>query len=207
VVRVLLAEEAAGRDVATIRARRRRAGFPAGKTFGAWDQTVSSIPRPTQQALRTLEWVTRRENVCICGPSGTGTSHFVEALGQQAIDQGMTVAWFSIEDLGALVRRHRADDTVAKAIKRITSVDLVAVDDIGMLPSAPTPPRASTGWSMPPTSAAPWRSQATCTRPDSTSSCPRPWPPPPSTGCCTTPTSWSPKATRSAWPRRPPARG
>ncbi len=50
-------------------------------------------------------------------PSGTGKSHFVEALGQQATDQGMTVAWFAIEDLGALVRRHRADDTVAKAIK------------------------------------------------------------------------------------------
>ncbi len=70
-------------------------------------------------------------------PSGTGKSHFVEALGQQATDQGMTVAWFAIEDLGALVRRHRADDTVAKAIKRTTSVDLVAVDDIGMLPVSP----------------------------------------------------------------------
>src|SRR6266542_6005583 len=49
-VRVLLAEEAAGRDEATMRARRRRAGFPAGKTFEAWDQSASSIPRPTQQA-------------------------------------------------------------------------------------------------------------------------------------------------------------
>jgi hypothetical protein len=25
----------------------------------------------------------------------------------------MTVAWFTIEDLGALVRRHRADDSIA----------------------------------------------------------------------------------------------
>src|ERR671933_1070101 len=77
-VRVLLAEEAAGRDEATIRARRRRAGFPAGKTFDTWDENASSIPKPTQHALSTLEWVGRHENLCICGPSGTGKSHFCE---------------------------------------------------------------------------------------------------------------------------------
>ncbi|MBF6102386.1 ATP-binding protein, partial [Nocardia cyriacigeorgica] len=44
VVRVLLAEEAAGRDATNLRTRRKRAGFPAGKTFGDWDETASSIP-------------------------------------------------------------------------------------------------------------------------------------------------------------------
>jgi DNA replication protein DnaC len=69
VVRVLLAEEAAGRDAANLRTRRKRAGFPAGKTFGDWDETASSIPRPTQDSLKMLEWVTRKENLCICGPT------------------------------------------------------------------------------------------------------------------------------------------
>jgi hypothetical protein len=27
----------------------------------------------------------------------------------------MTVAWFTIEDLGVLVRRHRADDSITRA--------------------------------------------------------------------------------------------
>jgi DNA replication protein DnaC len=137
VVRVLLSEEVTGRDEATVRLRRRRAGFPAGKTFEVWDEARCSIPLPTQQALRTLEWVDRRENLCVCGPSGTGKSHFCEALGQLAIDTGRTVAWFAIDELGALVRRHRADDTVARAISRITRADLIVVDDIGMLPRRP----------------------------------------------------------------------
>ncbi len=68
-VRVLLSEEAAGRDEATMRARRRRAGFPAGKTFDTWDETASPIPRPTQHALSTLEWIGRHENLCVCGPA------------------------------------------------------------------------------------------------------------------------------------------
>jgi DNA replication protein DnaC len=132
-LRVLLSEEIAGRDQATQRMRRRQANFPAGKTFAVWDEQRCSIPAPTQQALRTLEWVDRHENLCVCGPSGTGKSHFCEALGQQAIDTGRTVAWFSIEELGALVRRHRADDSINKTIRRITRVDLIMVDDIGML--------------------------------------------------------------------------
>ena len=113
--------------------RRRQANFPAGKTFEVWDEQRCSIPAATQHALRTLEWVDRHENMCVCGPSGTGKSHFCEALGQLAIDTGRTVAWFSIEELGALVRRHRADDSINKAIRRITRVDLIIVDDIGML--------------------------------------------------------------------------
>ncbi|OXY89720.1 ATP-binding protein [Streptomyces diastatochromogenes] len=137
VVRALLAEEAAGRDAANFRTRRTRAAFPTGKTFHIWNEEASSIPVPTQTALRTLEWVGRRENLDVVGPSGTGKPHFCEALGQAAVNAGMTVAGFTIEDLGALVRRHRVDDSVAKAIGRITRTDLIIVDDIGLLPVSP----------------------------------------------------------------------
>lgn len=69
VLRVLLAEEAAGRDQATITNRRRSSGLPAGKTFDVWDPAASAIPQATQQALRTLEWIGRAETLVICGPS------------------------------------------------------------------------------------------------------------------------------------------
>src|ERR1700759_5700924 len=48
VLRVLLAEEAAGRDHATISMRRRASGLPAGKTFDAWDPAESAIPSASQ---------------------------------------------------------------------------------------------------------------------------------------------------------------
>ena len=51
--------------------------------------------------------------------------------------RGLKVAWFTLEDLGNLIRRHRADDTMSKAIGRILRADLVVVDDIGLLPVAP----------------------------------------------------------------------
>lgn len=74
-VRALLVEELSGRQRSSIGARRRAAGFPTGKTFEVWDETISSIPAPTQRALRSLEWLQRHENIVVCGPSGTGKSH------------------------------------------------------------------------------------------------------------------------------------
>ena len=133
VLKALLVEEVSGRDRSALATRRARAGFPTGNTFAAWDPELSSIPAPTQQALRTLEWVHRRENLIVCGPAGTGKTFLLEALGQQAVEAGLHVAWFSLESLGVLVRRHRADDTVTKAITRILRSDLVMVDDIGLL--------------------------------------------------------------------------
>jgi hypothetical protein len=46
----------------------------------------------------------------------------------------MTVAWFTSEDLGVMVRRHRPDDSVTRALARLIRTDLIIVDDIGLLP-------------------------------------------------------------------------
>ncbi|MEU7283454.1 IS21-like element helper ATPase IstB [Streptomyces sp. NPDC045431] len=134
VVRILL-EKIKGRDEATRRNHRQQAQLPSGKTFDSWREADSSIPAPTQQALMTLEWVARAENLAVAGPSGTGKSHLAEALANKAIDEGMKVAWFTLESLTAHLGRATVDNTVSKAVAKITRCDLIVVDDIGMLPS------------------------------------------------------------------------
>jgi DNA replication protein DnaC len=137
VLKVLLGEEVAGRERAALATRRAQAAFPTGKTFATWEPSLSSSPVSTQQALQTLEWIGRRENLVVCGPSGTGKTFFLEALGQLAVEAGLKVAWFSLEELGVLVRRHRADDSVTKAVQAILRARLIVVDDIGLLPVSP----------------------------------------------------------------------
>ena len=135
VLRALLDEEVRGRDEATKAMRRKAAGLPAGKTFASWREQDSSIPAPTQSALAALEWVHRAENLAISGPSGTGKTHFVEALAHKVIDEGMRVSWFTLESLTAAIGRAAVDGTVSKVLARITRAELIVVDDIGMLPS------------------------------------------------------------------------
>jgi hypothetical protein len=114
---------------------------------------------------------------------------------------------FSIEELGALVRRHRADDSINKAIRRITRVDLIMVDDIDMLPVGED---VAEGFHRLVDACYEKRSLAVSSNlhpAASTRSCPRRWPPRPSTGSYTTPTSASPTASRSGSPKPPPERG
>ena len=169
VLKLLLNEEVAGRERSALATRRIEAAFPTGKTFATWDHGLSSIPAPTQTALRTLEWIGRRENLVVCGPSGTGKTFFLEALGQTAVEAGLKVAWFSLEELGVLVRRHRADDSVTRAVRAILRARLIMVDDIGLLPVSPD---AAEGFYRLVDAAyenARWRSARTCIRPASTS--------------------------------------
>jgi DNA replication protein DnaC len=125
VLRVLLAEEVAGRDAATRRMRRKTAGFPSGKTFSSWRAEESPIPEATQNALATLEWIGRAENLVIAGPSGTGKSHLVEALAHAAINKDLRVAWFTLETLTATIGRAKADGSVARTVTRICRSDLI----------------------------------------------------------------------------------
>lgn len=157
VLRVLLAEEVRGRDAATKAMRRKSAGLPAGKTFDTWQDSASTIPAPTQSALATLEWIHRAENLAISGPSGTGKTHFVEAIAHQAIDADMRVAWFTLESLTTAIGRASVDGTINKVIARITRADLIVSSTTSACcQQGKPPPKRSTASSTPPTSAGAW---------------------------------------------------
>jgi DNA replication protein DnaC len=134
-LKVLLAEEAAGRDRSTREVHRKAARLPSGKTFDAWDPKASAIPGDAQWALRSLDWIGRAENLVLVGPSGTGKSHFAEAVAHAAIDRDLRVSWFTLESLTATIARSRIDASTGKVVERIVRSELVVVDDIGLLPA------------------------------------------------------------------------
>ena len=138
VLRALLAEEVAGRDRSSLATRRARAAFPTGKTFERLGRAPVLGPRP-HPGRRCAPWN---------GSPGTRTSSSAarpaparrscsRPSARPPSNNGKHVAWFTLEQLGVLVRAHRADDSVTKAIGRILRADLVVVDDIGLLPVGP----------------------------------------------------------------------
>jgi IstB-like ATP binding protein len=126
VLRALLAEEVAGRDRSALGTRRARAGFPTGKTFEAWDERLSSIPAPTQQALRTLEWIGRHENLVVCGPRAPAKySCSKHSARPPSTPAGTSPGSPSNSSVSSSAW---TDDSVTKAITRILQADLVVVD-------------------------------------------------------------------------------
>ena len=126
-LRVLLAEEVAGRDDATRRQHRRAAGLPAGKTFASWREHDSSIPAP-HPTRPGHAGVDRAGGEPRCYRALGRKTHLVEALAHAAIDAGRRVAWFTLESLTAAVGRAGADGSVARTITKITRADLIVVD-------------------------------------------------------------------------------
>ena len=86
-------------------ASRRAAGGEDLRVLAREDS--SSIPLPAQHALMTLQWVTRAENLAIAGPSGTGKSHFAEAITHKAIDATRSPGSPGITDRRPRPRRRR----------------------------------------------------------------------------------------------------
>lgn len=109
-------------------------GAPSGPPGERSPRKASAIAGDAQWALRTLDWIGRAENLVLVGPSGTGKSHFAEAIAHAAIDRDLRVSWFSLEALTATIARSRIDASTGKVVERIVRSELIVVDDIGLLP-------------------------------------------------------------------------
>ena len=143
-------------------------GVPHGKTSEAWNEATSSIPAPTQAALRTLEWIGRAENLVVCGPAGTGKTFLLEALARprsrpDATSPGSpskpSASWSAATAPTTRSPKPSPDPARRSGDRR----------RYGCSRSAPTPPKGSTASSTPPTNAARSRCRRTCTRRASTS--------------------------------------
>ena len=133
-IRVLLETEIDGRNAATLTLRRSAANLPGMRTLGGFDHSVSSIPTHVINGLATMEWVRRKENLAILGPPGTGKSFLAEALASQGIEAGMRVIWYTPEALAQAIAVAKATDGLSTALAKLARLDLIVIDDLGILP-------------------------------------------------------------------------
>jgi DNA replication protein DnaC len=109
----LVREEIAARERSNLARRLKAAGFPGHKTLDGFRPDLSQLPRPTFEFLRSLEWLERKDNLCLAGPAGTGKSHLSEALARAACEAGHRVRFFSADELVEALYRGLADNPSA----------------------------------------------------------------------------------------------
>jgi DNA replication protein DnaC len=84
--------------------------------------------------LADTSFITRHENVLITGATGCGKSFIATALGYQACQIGLRVAYFSLPKLLQKLHLAKADGSYAKELTRLEKMDLLILDDWGLQP-------------------------------------------------------------------------
>ena len=130
---LILQDELLVRQERLIQRRVKAAAFRDLKTLDEFDFSFNpSIPRKHVYELATCRFVHQGRDVLLLGPPGVGKSHLVQAVGYQAIKNGLTVRYRSIFDV---VRDFLHDEAFAgqdKVMDKYLKPDLLIIDDMGI---------------------------------------------------------------------------
>lgn len=77
-------------------------------------------------------YIREGESVLVTGATGCGKSYLVSALGNQACNQGYTVAYYNLQKLLVKTKMCRVDGTIIKFMNTLSKTDLLILDDFGL---------------------------------------------------------------------------
>ena len=84
------------------------------------------------QRLATLDFITKKENLIIRGPSGLGKSYIRQALAHQACMLEYKVLYQNTGRMLKKLKLAKVDGTYLKELKKINQVNLLILDDFGL---------------------------------------------------------------------------
>lgn len=129
----MLSDEVERREAKQLEARLRKASFEHFKSLEDFDFTFNpKVPKHKVIDLATCGFIAKHENVCLVGPTGVGKSHIAQALGHRACAAGYNVHYTAAHQMFTQLRAGRADKTHERRLKRLTQVDLLIIDDLGL---------------------------------------------------------------------------
>lgn len=132
---LMLDDEIERRDQSRLRRDIAQAGLDEGKTLVRFDFAAApTAPKALVHDLALCRYLDRAENVLFIGPTGTGKSHLAQALAYEAIKRGRRALIRPAHNLLGALRAARADNTYPRLRKRLIHVDLLVLDDFGLMP-------------------------------------------------------------------------
>lgn len=84
--------------------------------------------------LSDCNFIKKKENIIITGPTGVGKSFIASALGHQACRHGYKIYYSNANKLFAKLKSLKADGSYIKEINKIEKQDLLIIDDFGLQP-------------------------------------------------------------------------
>ena len=132
---ILLDDELDRRERTRYLKREKEAGFEAVRYLSQFDfSAVPTLSKTLVVEMGTCAFVVSHENWLLHGPTGTGKTHLATAIGHEAIRRGYKTLSTCTHRLLSDLYASRADGTYARRLARLSSVDLLILDDFGLRP-------------------------------------------------------------------------
>ena len=117
--------------------RLKAARFPATKMLDEFDfASRPSVNKPKVLELVKGEYLDRRENILLVGPSGTGKTHLATAFGMAACSQGRKVRFFRVTELVTLLMEAKEERQLMRLRQLLARLDLLVLDELGYVPAS-----------------------------------------------------------------------
>jgi len=112
------------------------AGFPGVKQLSDYDfKFAVGAPKKQIEALASLSFIPRKENIVLLGPSGVGKTHLAVALGYLATQAGLKTRFITAADLLLQLDTAQRQGRLKQTMQRsINGPSLLIIDEIGYLP-------------------------------------------------------------------------
>lgn len=111
----------------------KRASFRSNATIKNIDFTCHrGLDKNAFERLATLEFLDKKQNIIIVGPTGTGKSYLAQAIGHQACIMLHKTSYHNMSRLSDLIKLAKIDGNYNRLMKRIQQTQLLIIDDFGL---------------------------------------------------------------------------
>jgi DNA replication protein DnaC len=135
ILATLIGLEQAARQQRALQRRLREARLPKLKTLAEYDFTFPKrIPKAAILRLFDCDFIPRHGCAVLIGPTGTGKSHLLTALGYTAVERGYSVRHTRVVDLINHLTTAQIKGLLGKALRTYVRPSLLLLDELGYLP-------------------------------------------------------------------------
>jgi DNA replication protein DnaC len=135
VLALLFGMEQTAREQRALERRMREARLPRPKTLAEYDfKFPKRIPKAAILRLFDCDFIGKRECAVLIGPTGTGKSHLLTALGYMAVERGYSVRHTRVVDMINHLTASQINGTLGKTLRSYVRPSLLLLDELGYLP-------------------------------------------------------------------------
>jgi DNA replication protein DnaC len=135
VLAILIGLEQAAREQRALERRLREARLPKQKTLAEYDlKFPKRIPKAAILRLFDCDFIQQHGCAVLIGPTGTGKSHLLTALGYTAVERGHSVRHARVVDMINHLTSAQINGLLGKTLRSYVRPSLLLLDELGYLP-------------------------------------------------------------------------